>query len=578
MNSTNDSAERYDKVMAQSPYSRDHTIVKKLENEEKFLAKATKLLSSSLDYNKTLKQLAGILVPDLADWSSVHVLDSDGELSQLTVAHIDPAKVKWAIELQKRVGSTGRNDPENATYKVVRTGKPEYYPLITDEMIDAQVKKPDDNKLIKSLKLKSLIIVPLVSGKKVLGAISLVSCDENRLYDKYDLKMAEELGRRAGHAVDNAQLYLAAQNEIEERKKIQVELQSAKERLSAILANVVDGITVFDDKAKVVFVNPAVALASGYKSEREMLSAPTKWRNIFEVMDEGGNKLEIGQLPGREAVYKKINVEKTLRTYNKDTGEEKWAEVKARPIINTQGNVSGAVSITHDITQAKELERKKDDFIGIASHELKTPITSIKGYVHLIKSIHKESDISFAYLVKIEKQLVKLTELVEDLLEMSRLRSGKLVYKKEKFIFSKLVKEVVSDMQVMESNHKIVLKNGIKKSVIADRERISQVLINLINNAVKYSPHSNKVVVKVDGVHDGVKVGVRDYGIGISMSEKGKIFDRFYRVESEAHKTFPGLGIGLFLSKEIVERHNGKIWFESRKGKGSTFFFSIPQK
>ncbi len=564
------------KVIGTSIFDRDNTLAKREQFQERFLARATKVLSSSLNYMQTLKKLAKILVPDLADWSSVHIFDENGKLTQLAVAHTDPAKVKWALDLQKRMAHLTNKEEENRNLKSLRAGHSQFYPQITAEMLDKMVKNKELRKIVDLLDLKSAITVPLVSGKNVLGSMSFVTTSIGKTYDERDLAFFQEVGRRAGNAVDNARLYHEAQNEIRERKRIQEELRASKDQLSVILENVVDGITVFDNKANVVFVNPAVALASGYKSVKAMLKAPIKWRNNFEVVDESGRTLAIKELPGREAVYTGRSVQKTVKVLNKKKRKESWSVISARPIIDQEGKLRGAVSVTHDITGIKELEQKKDEFISIASHELKTPVTSIKGFVHLLQKDHNPEDKHYKFLSKVDKQLDNLVELIEDLLTLSRVQAGKLPYRMKKVNISKLTREVVEDIQTTAQNHKIEFKDGVKQLVTADRERISQVLINLITNAIKYSPEGKNIIVEVKKAGHDIRVGVKDFGIGIDSREQGKLFDRFYRVEDAAHRTFPGLGIGLYLSKQIVTRHNGKIWFESKKGRGSTFYFQIP--
>lgn len=568
----------YGKIIGTSVFDRDNSAAKKEQRQQEYLNRATKILSSSLDYRWTLQKLAKILVPDLADWSSVQMLGEDGKLANLAVAHVDPGKVRWALDLQRKFAKDANQDtPENKKRLAqLKAGNSTFIPNFTKTLMNKMVKERKYRVILKKIGITSAITVPIISGKMVLGAMSLVSTRGNSIFDEQDLKFAQELGKLAGQHVENSRLYHVAQTEIKKRKKIQNELYASREELSVILANVADGITVFDEDSKVVFVNNTIAAASGYKSSGSMLKDPLKWRNTFKVFDENGKPLAVSELPGRQAVRTRAEVEKIVRTLNLKTGEERWAVVKARPIINEEGELEGAVSVTSDITAQKELERKKDDFISIASHELKTPITSIKGFIHLLKKDHEEYERSSKFLNRIDNQLNKLGDLIEDLLDISRVPSGKMSYKTEEFDMGELVEQVVDDMQEI-SDHKIVLHDGVHIHVGADRDRISQVLINLINNAIKYSPDSDKVVVELAELKKEIEVRVKDYGIGIDTDEKDKIFDRFYRVKDPSGKTFPGLGIGLYLSREIAERHNGKIWVESKKGHGSVFHFSLPK-
>lgn len=222
----------------------------------------------------------------------------------------------------------------------------------------------------------------------------------------------------------------------------------------------------------------------------------------------------------------------------------------------------------------------RDDFISVASHELKTPITSIKVFTQVLKKHSEQIGDSKAvnHLKTMDKQLNKLTELVYDLLNISKIQAGKMDFKYEYFDFDASVKEIVDVLQQLENRHAIVIEGKTGKKVYGDQERIGQILNNLITNAIKYSPKAQKVVIKLSSDDYSVQVGVQDFGIGMAKEHLSKIFERFYRVYDTTDKTFPGLGIGLYICAEIVKRHGGKLWVESDLGKGSTFFFTLPIK
>ena len=229
----------------------------------------------------------------------------------------------------------------------------------------------------------------------------------------------------------------------------------------------------------------------------------------------------------------------------------------------------------------KELEKAvgiRDNFISIASHELKTPVTSLKVYAEvLLRQFNKEKDYkSTDYLKKILRQIDKLTLLIQDLLDVSRIQSNQLTFRTEKFDLNTLVKEVIESTQQIANHHRIVLEGAVSKNVWGDRERISQVLINLLTNALKYSPKAKKVIVTLqDGITEA-KISVKDFGIGINKEHQKKIFTRFYRINAKNEQTYPGLGIGLFISQAIIKRHGGLITIMSKKNNGSIFRFTIP--
>jgi len=235
--------------------------------------------------------------------------------------------------------------------------------------------------------------------------------------------------------------------------------------------------------------------------------------------------------------------------------------------------------IARDITHEKDLERQKDEFISMAGHELNTPITAISVYSqtlqkHFDKKLDQESGI---YLSKMNDQIRRIQRLIRDLLDISRIRLGILTFNYIRFNINTLVKEIVEVFQYVSKKRIIQIVGHEDKAVFGDRDRIGQVLTNLLSNAIKYSGDNTKVIVKISSDEKEVILAVQDFGIGIARKKKEKIFERFYRVQSH-DKTLPGLGIGLYISFQIVEQHKGKMWVESTKGKGSTFYFSLPLK
>jgi PAS domain S-box-containing protein len=237
------------------------------------------------------------------------------------------------------------------------------------------------------------------------------------------------------------------------------------------------------------------------------------------------------------------------------------------------------IAIILDITERKKLEQRKDEFIGIASHELKTPLTSIKGYTQILERIIQQmgNEKLQLYLKKTNNYIDRLDSLIGDLLDVSKIQAGKLQMNFNQFDFDSLVKDSIDSIQHLNTHHKIIMKGTVKEKISGDRNRLEQVFTNLLSNAIKYSPKADKVIVDVQRENNHVQVAVQDFGVGIPRNKQDKLFSRFYRVEETA-KTFSGLGIGLYISCEIIGRHNGKMWVNSEKGKGSTFYFTLPIK
>ncbi|MGN6249030.1 MAG: PAS domain-containing sensor histidine kinase [Ginsengibacter sp.] len=256
------------------------------------------------------------------------------------------------------------------------------------------------------------------------------------------------------------------------------------------------------------------------------------------------------------------------------SGVYRWNLAHALPFKNKEGKILAWFGVCTDIEDQKRDMEKKDEFISMASHELKTPVTSLKVFTEilLMDADHKAKENELGMLKKMDKQINKLTRLIGDLLDVSKANSGQLNYDFEKIDFNELVKETVNLLQ-LTTNHQLDLKLGETEQVIGDRNRLGQVITNLVSNAIKYSPNAAKINIYSERVNDEIKLCVQDFGIGIHISEQPKLFSRFFRV---SENTYPGLGLGLYICKEIVKRHSGTMNFQSEEGKGSTFWFSLP--
>lgn len=234
-------------------------------------------------------------------------------------------------------------------------------------------------------------------------------------------------------------------------------------------------------------------------------------------------------------------------------------------------------NIEREIEERKKADRLKDEFISIASHELKTPITSLKANVQVLhhQLMQKEDIKSAEQLAKMDAQLTRMTNLIRDLLDMTKVEGGKLQLHPTYFDFNELVSEVVEETQQITKTHEIVKKLDRTCTVYADRERIGQVITNFVNNAIKYSPKANNIIVKTVFTKSNVTFCVHDFGIGISKRNQPRVFERFYQVDESTKESGLGLGLGLYISSEIITSQGGKIWVESIPGEGSTFCFTL---
>jgi PAS domain S-box-containing protein len=258
-------------------------------------------------------------------------------------------------------------------------------------------------------------------------------------------------------------------------------------------------------------------------------------------------------------------------------GKYVWHLNIASPILDEEGTIKMWVGSATEIQALKEEEQRKSDFVGMLSHELKTPVTSIKGHVQLLlRVLNKETSSALTIKLKpslsrIDQLLVQLTGLIGDMLDLTRIEAGRLDLKREPFFLDALVAEVIEDFRLSHQQHYFHLTSEHSIQIDADRHKLSQVLINLIGNAIKYAPNSDVVNISLMNAGDEVLIKIQDYGIGIDEKDQKKIFDRFYRVEGQNESYYSGFGIGLYLANSIVEFHGGRISVESSKGKGSTF-------
>ncbi len=260
--------------------------------------------------------------------------------------------------------------------------------------------------------------------------------------------------------------------------------------------------------------------------------------------------------------------------------EKRWLSFTFKPLKDSNGQVYAIIHAAMDVTKQVQLQQQKDEFLGIASHELKTPVTSIKAYAQVLeRMIRIEGDEKKATMVrKMDQQLNRLTGLIGDLLDVTKIQSGKMNFNPIEFDFDAAVEDIVDEMQHISSKHKLICKLDSNAIVFADKERIGQVITNFLSNAIKYSVDADEIDIATFSQDGEVILSVKDYGIGIDKDLQQLVFDQFYRVDGNLHHTYPGLGLGLYISSEIIKCEGGRIWVDSEIGEGATFFFALKIK
>ncbi|TFF34229.1 PAS domain-containing protein [Mucilaginibacter psychrotolerans] len=261
-----------------------------------------------------------------------------------------------------------------------------------------------------------------------------------------------------------------------------------------------------------------------------------------------------------------------------DNQKKRWVRAFGKLYPNESGKLTHFSGLMMDITEQKEDEQRKNDFIGMVSHELKTPLTSLSAYAQMLYNKARNNDDGFTLnaLEKVNAQVKKMSAMVNGFLNVSRLESGKIFLNMHAFRLDELVNEMIADANLTIASHSISVTTTEAISLTGDRDKIGSVISNLLSNAVKYSPRGRRIEVACELLGNMARVSVKDEGMGVKPNDIEKIFDRYYRVESTHTQTVSGFGIGLYICAEIVQRHDGRIWVESEQGEGSTFYFTLP--
>jgi signal transduction histidine kinase len=309
----------------------------------------------------------------------------------------------------------------------------------------------------------------------------------------------------------------------------------------------------------------AVGTVGGWIISRGIIRRLYELNRAIEAIAEGDYSVRVNVHSSDEAGHLAASFNRMAVRIN-DTREdlEQMVEKIARQL---------QTALT-DINDQRENEMKKDEFISIASHELRTPLTIIKAFFQITVKDMDPAFRSYNLIGKAARQLNRMERLIGDLLDVSRINAGKMQYNEEAFDFQQLLKDAVDNVQQIFPHHQMVIENQVSVMLHGDRHRIEQVIINLLNNAVKYSPGADEVLIRAGMNGHNLVVTIEDFGIGIDESHIGELFDRFYRVDGSHN--YQGLGLGLFISSEIIKRHRGSISVKSEPGKGSAFTFQLP--
>jgi PAS domain S-box-containing protein len=518
---------------------------KLIEDQRTFVVAASDALSASHDYRKTLAQVAELAAGAVADWCAVHIVEADGSISEVAVAHADPAKLTFALELQQRY-SPDADVPIGAA-AVIRTGASELVAEVGEELIERVAHDELELELIRQLDPRSYMCVPLMARDGVLGAITFVSSDPSRLFGEDDLIFAEELGRRAASAIEHGRLY----REAEERGQA-----------GRVLATIGDGVLLVDAGERVRLWNPAAERITGL-AEGDLLG-----RTVAAA------------IPGWEAIAPRLSVARAGEAVRAESvpielgGRELWLSISA------VGFEDGTVYAFRDLTEERALESMRQDLVATVSHELRTPLAAIYGAALTLRrdDVELEEQLNEKLLEVIVEEANRLSDIVNDLLLASQLDTGKVQANIELCDPRKIAMLEIdaARMHLPENVELRLLAPDELPPVAADSGQLRQVLSNLIDNAIKYSPDGGPVSLAIAPNGRHVRFSITDCGLGIPPAEQRRIFEKFFRLDPDMSRGIGGTGLGLYICRELIRRVDGRIWVESDGATGSTFHVEVP--
>jgi PAS domain S-box-containing protein len=496
------------------------------------LRRAGNELGASVEMEGAFERIADLVVADFADWCVIDVVDENNQLKRVVAAR---------AALTSPNGARGPgDDPETEVRAVFESGRTRVLPPLDHASSGERIE-------FLGLEPRSAACVPLWARKQPLGAVTIARTDRGPTYTADDVALAEDLAARLALALDRARLY----REVEERS------DAAK-----VLEHVADGVLLLDRNGVVRLWNPAATAVTSIAA-RDVIGKTAAesipgWKDAVDTVPVSATPD-----PGHDEVLIPIETSRG----------ERWIAISGVRFFG------GTVYAFRDLTDARHLEEIKADFIATASHELRTPLAAVYGAAQTLLrhdfALDETGRERFVSLIADESE--RLGRIVNEILLANQLDAGRLDLESEPFDPRDLVERVVdaTSMHAPPSVTLTINSNGELPQVAADLDKVRQVLVNLVENAIKYSPDGGEVEVGAEASEDSVRFHVRDEGLGVAPEEQERIFEKFYRADPQMTRGVGGTGLGLYICRELINRMDGRIWVEPNKEKGSTFYFEL---
>jgi len=592
------------------------------EAAQSFLVEASSLLAASLDYEVTLNNVANLVVPTLADWCVIDIVKEDYTVQQVAIIAVNPEKVEIITQMRRRYPVKYENNSPFRE-KLLR-GESIFCPEVPGQILAAMAQDDEHLQLLQSLGIGSLMIIPLRLREQVFGVISFVRGESSPCYDSADLALAEDLARRAATAIDNARLYQKTQ-QAKQAAELAVSRTARLQRITAALSEAITPQQVAD-----VVVNQgisalganagSVALLAEHGSYLKVVQATGYPQSVLEAWESfpvtaavplaetvrTGKPIFIASPEALAASYPHLAEALTV------TGNRAFACI---PMI-LEKQVIGALGLSfataqtfpeadqgfmltlgqqcaqaiaraqlyeaerHARSEAETANRIKDEFLAVLSHELRTPLNPILGWAKLLRTRKNDEATISRALETIERNAKLQAQLIEDLLDVSRILRGKLSLHIRTVELNGTITAALETVRLAAEAKSIQLQTLLPNhnvEVMGDGDRLQQIVWNLVSNAVKFTPPEGRVEVCLAQVGNEAQIQVIDNGKGITPEFLPYVFEYFRQADGKTTRVFGGLGLGLAIVRHLVELHGGTVWAESKgEGQGATFTVRLP--